>query len=129
MVPTSLNRTVANIGDTVKKHDNIVQHSLSPYSLIGCDTESRPTIYGLEKVKALTTPQKSIAPPMLGSQEKDMSALVIEATQFIASSMGSLSFVNRCLTYDLKSANQRPGAANHLSWHLSLQHLKLLNFM
>ena len=38
MVPTSLNRTVANIGDTVKKHDNNVQHILSLYSLTGCDT-------------------------------------------------------------------------------------------
>ena len=31
MVPTSLNRTVANIGDTVKKHDNIVEHILCDF--------------------------------------------------------------------------------------------------
>ena len=31
MVPTSLNRTMANIGDPVKKHHNIVQHILYFY--------------------------------------------------------------------------------------------------
>ena len=107
MVPTSLNRTVANIGDTVKKHANIVQHILSLHSLIGCDTAS--TIYGIGKVKALKTLQKGIAPPMLVSQEKDMSTLVIEATQFIASCYGITQFYESMSDLRLKIWRSKPG--------------------
>ena len=64
MVPTSSKtRTVANIGATVRKHEEIVPHILPLHALTGCDTIS--SIYGVRKVKAIKALQKGHVPPPL----------------------------------------------------------------
>ena len=59
MVSTS-ERNVTNIGATVRKHSDIVQHIFALHALTGCDTVS--SIYGIGKVKAAKVLLKSHVP-------------------------------------------------------------------
>jgi len=60
IVPTSPERNVTNIGATLRKHGDIVQHILALHALTGCDTVS--SIYGIGKVKAAKVLQKGHVP-------------------------------------------------------------------
>ena len=90
---------------------------LSLHSLIGCDTAS--TIYGIGKKKPLKTLREGIAPPMLGSQEKDMSTLVIKATQFIASCYGIAQFYEAMSDLRFKIWKSKTGRSSSKSFKLS----------
>jgi len=87
MVPTSPERNVTNIGATVRKHGDIVQHVLALHTLTGCDTVS--SIYGIGKVKAAKVLQKDHVPSPLGDIQTDMETLVTGATKFITACYGS----------------------------------------
>lgn len=87
MLLTSSKRNVINIGATVKKYEDIIQHILPLHVLTGCDTVS--AIYGIGKLKAVKTLLKGHVPPPLGSNELDMETLIRQGTDFITACYGS----------------------------------------
>ena len=67
---------------------------------------------------------------MLGCQEKDMSTLVIEAIQFIASCYGITQFCESMADLRFKILKSKTGGSSSksfLSCYLPLQHLKKLS--
>ena len=129
MVPTSLNRTVDNIGDTVKKHDNIVQDILSLHSWLAM---TQSVLYtALEKWRHWRHFKKYSSTNVRLSR-KDMSTLLIEAIQFIASCYGITQFRESMSDLRFKILKSKTGRSSFkafLSCHLSLQHMKPSNYI
>ena len=82
MEGTSPQQAVINIGDMVKKHQNIVRNILHAHALTGRDTVG--SYHGIGKTTAIKVPQSGFQFESVGDPAADIGMVVKEATRFIA---------------------------------------------
>jgi len=73
---------IPNIGDTVKKHQNIVSSIVHAHALTGCDTVG--SYHGIGKTTAIKVLQSGFQFESVGDPAADIGMVVKDATRFIA---------------------------------------------
>ena len=86
MEPTSPERTLVNIGDTVTKHKAIVPQLLAAHALTGCDTVG--CYFGVGKGKAIAALKAGYKLDSIGLPGARLETVIKEATRFIAACYG-----------------------------------------
>ena len=76
-----------NIGETAKRHKDIVGDLLAAHALTGCDTVG--AYYGVGKTKAVKVLESGYTFEYVGNPDADMKAVISEATSYIAACYGT----------------------------------------
>ena len=87
MEGTSSERTLVDIGATVKKHSKIVPQLLAARALSGCDTVAYR--FGISKATVIKTLMKGKKLEKLGDPGADFGDIMFDATSFVATCHGS----------------------------------------
>ena len=82
MEGTSPQQAIINIGETVKKHTDIISSLLHAHALTGCDTVG--SYHGIGKATAVKVLQSGFRFEHHGDPNADIDLVVKEATRFIA---------------------------------------------
>ena len=82
MEGTSPQQAIINIGETIKKHTDIISSLLHAHALTGCDTVG--SYHGIGKATAVKVLQSGFRFEHLGDPNADIDLVVKEATRFIA---------------------------------------------
>ena len=81
MEGTSEERTIVDIGATVKKHQTIVPYLLAAHAISGCDTV--PYCYSIGKGSVLKALSKGVKLEKLGERNEPLPDMIKEATAFM----------------------------------------------
>lgn len=79
-------RTVVDIGETVKKHSSIISELLAAHALSGCDTVA--CYFGIGKGKIVKVLRSGLSLSLLGDERAEMNDVIEQATSFISACYG-----------------------------------------